>query len=413
MRRVTSDRHAAPVISSRLRQARLAVLAAFFLQGLTLAAIVTRLPAFRDKLGITEANVTALLVMVALIAGVGSVLAELLAARRGSATTLRLALLTIAAAAALIGLAPNRPALFAAFVVYGVGIGAVDAAMNMQGVTVQGLYGRSVMTTFHGMWSIAGVVGALYASGAARLEIGVAPYLAVVAVVGAVITWVAATWFVGSDLVTTEPTLTEVVGAPVPWKPIVMIGIAIVAFFVADTGVLSWSTLYVDDALRSSAAIAPLAYAAYQGGAVLARFGGDLLVRRIGPVAVVRAGTALGLAALVVIVASDNAWVAIVAFAFLGLGLSVIVPLAFAAAGSIGGPNADAAIARVNIFNYLGNIVGGLLIGIVATAGDLRWIFVVPLVLVPVVFLVAARFGAPVTATVSERGPAAGRPPRR
>ena len=85
-------------------------------------------------------------------------------------------------------------------------------------------------------------------------------------------------------------------------------------------------------------------------------------------------------------------WMAIAAFGLMGLGLPIVIPLAFAAAGSIPGTDADVAIARLNLFNYVGNIVGAALIGALATGGQLRWIYVVPLVLVPLILLVARAF---------------------
>ncbi|MGH3423698.1 MAG: MFS transporter [Nocardioidaceae bacterium] len=417
-----------PMQAAAVRRARVGTLAAFFLQGLTLATIVTRIPAFQDKFGVGEGEVTALLLLVAVLAGVGSVLAGAIARRRTSAVALRGALFTIAAAAALIGVAPNRPALYLAFAVYGIGIGAVDAGMNMQGVTVQELYGRSIMTSFHAMWSIAGIIGALYAAGVASLDWGLAPSLGVVAAVGVAVTVAAGPYLVATRAVA-EPHAGPAgqdsgqpagqdggqPGGPaptppaVPWAPIVMIGVAVLAYFIADTGVLSWSSLYLQDALDSSEAIAPLGYGAYQAGAVVSRLAGDQFVRRYGAVPVVRVATVVGVVALAAVVAAPTPWFAIAAFALLGLGLSVVVPLAFAAAGSLDAADSDAAIARVNVFNYAGNIVGGALIGAVATAGSLRWIFVVPLVLVPVVLVVSRAF-AP---ALSVRGPVTGPAPRQ
>jgi len=113
--------------------------------------------------------------------GVGSVFAGMIAERRTSSVALRIALMTIALGALLVGLAPNQPLLIAAFVLYGLGIGGVDASMNMQGVRVQAAYGRSVMANFHGVWSVAGIAGALYASGVTKLDVPLGVSLAVIA----------------------------------------------------------------------------------------------------------------------------------------------------------------------------------------------------------------------------------------
>ena len=147
--------------------------------------------------------------------------------------------------------------------------------------------------------------------------------------------------------------------------------------------------------------IAPLAYGAYQAGALLSRFGGDLLVRRIGAAAVVAIGTCTGIAGLAIVVASPVPAVAIVGFFVTGLGLAILAPLAFASLAAAVPPAArDTAIARMNIANYLGAILGGGLIGAAASADHLRWAFAIPLVLVPVVLLAARSFRAADSAAV-------------
>ena len=98
------------------------------------------------------------------IAGVGSVLAGVLAPRIGSATVLRVAALGVAALTA--GARPGRPAplLYVAVALFGLFLGGVDATMNMQGTAVQRRYGRSILASCHAWWSIAGIAGALAAA---------------------------------------------------------------------------------------------------------------------------------------------------------------------------------------------------------------------------------------------------------
>ena len=84
---------------------------------------------------------------------------------------------------------------------------------------------------------------------------------------------------------------------------------------------------------------------------------------------------------------------AIAGFFVVGLGLAILAPLSFAAlAGAVPAASLDVAIARMNIANYLGAILGGGLIGAAASADHLRWAFVIPLVLIPIVLLFARSF---------------------
>ena len=375
-----------------LRRTRLAVAAGFFLQGLVFAAIVTQVPTLKDKIGLGDGDVTILLVLVAVVSGFGSVFAGTIAERRTSSVALRTGLMTIALGALLVGLAPNKPLLIAAFVLYGLGIGGVDASMNMQGVRVQAAYGRSVMANFHGVWSVAGIAGALYASGVTKLDIPLGVSLAVIAAFTLAIALLASHFFVEAREVEVGLSGQDL---DVPCRPILLFGLVILVFYAADTGILTWSSVYLHDALDATKSVAPLAFAAYEAGAIVSRFGGDFLVRRRGDVFVVRLGTAIGVAGLVGVVAAPAPPLAIASFFVVGLGLAILVPLSFAAiAGAVGPGAVDVAIARLNIANYLGAILGGALIGAAASTHHLRWAFVIPLVIVPLVLLVAKEFRA-------------------
>ena len=277
-----------------LSRTRIAVAAGFFLQGLVFAAILTQIPGIQDKIGLSDGDVTLLSLIVAVLAGVGSVLAGMIAERRSSATAFGLALLTISLGALLIGLAPSRLTIILAFALYGLGVGGVDAGMNMQGVRVQAAYGRSIMANFHGMWSVAGIVGALYAAGVSKLDISLAWSLGLVAVVALIITLWARPKFIDAREVVVP---LGRAGVQIPWRPMLLIGLAILVFYASDTGILAWSSKYLRDALDASKAVAPLAFAAYEAGALISRFGGDFLVRKHGAVFVVRAGTLIGIVA--------------------------------------------------------------------------------------------------------------------
>ncbi|MBC7633455.1 MFS transporter [Aeromicrobium sp.] len=377
-------------MTNELRRARLAVAAGFFLQGLVFAAIVTQTPRIKDKFDIGDGALTGILVLVAVVSGVGSVIAGMIAERRTSAVAFRVALLTIGLGALLVGVAPSFPMLLVAFVVYGLGVGAVDAGMNMQGVRVQQAYGRSVMANFHGVWSVAGIVGALYASGAAKIDLPLAVSLVIVAVVTWLVVLVSAPHFIGAR---EHEVGLSAKGLDLPWQPILVFGLVVLLFYAADTGVLTWSSVYLEDALDSTTTVAPFAFGAYEVGALVSRFGGDFLVRRVGAPRVVAVGTIVGMVGLGTVVAATAPAMAVVGFFVVGLGLAILAPLSFAAlAGAVPAAALDVAIARMNIANYLGAILGGGLIGAAATAGHLRWAFVIPLILVPAVLLFVRSF---------------------
>lgn len=373
------------------RRTRIAVAIAFAAQGLAFAAILTHLPAFKTRYGVGDGVVTAIVLGVSLLAGAGTALAGWLTGRRGSAVALRSSLLTITVAVVVIAVAPDLAVLCAGFAVYGIGVGGLDATMNMQAVALQHRYGRSILTSFHAAWSAAGIVGALYTSGTERWNLPLPGVLLVIAA-ATLASAVYVTGRLADRTADVELTAVTAQAPPVPWRPVLLLGAAMVCFYVADSGTSSWSSIYLHDVLHASSSVAALAYAGYTASSLLSRVAGDHLVRGFGGPAVVRAAGVIGGIGLLVVVLAHSAVVAIAGFIVLGLGIAVIAPLSFAAAGELSPGAADRVVAQVNVFNYIGFVVGGVIVGLFGTAGTLRWGFVVPLVLTLAIVVLAPAF---------------------
>jgi MFS family permease len=378
-------------VNSELRRNRAGAGLAFGAQGLLFAVLLTHVPQFKATHQLGDGAITVIILLVSIIAGAGSVGAETVAGRLTSRTALQAGLLWIGLAALAIAAAPDRLVFFVAFIVYGFGLGAVDAGTNMQAVAIQSRYGRTILTSFHAYWSAGAILGALYVAGTERLHwtLGWS-----IALPGALV--VALSMIADRVLLHTEADRSEVAGgAPavvVPWRPVLMLGAAMVCFYVTDAGAGSWATTYAHDVLKASSALAPVAYAAYQATALLSRIAGDRVVRRIGVEPTVRIGALIGTAGLVLAICAPSAWLAIVGFGIVGIGLPVVAPLCFSACGTLAPGHADQVVARVNVFNYLGSIIGGVAIGGIGTAFDLRYGFIVPAVLAMVLLFLAPAF---------------------
>ncbi len=370
---------------------RRAIAAIYFIQGLCFAALLTQVPTLQEKFGFTELQLSGLLLTVPVVAGVGSALAGLAAARVGSALVLRAVQPVFCLSVLATGLAPNRAELYVALAVFGLGVGALDATMNMQGVNLERRYGRSILASFHAVWSAAGILGALLSSANEGLHLPLWAEFGLVAVLG-----VTGSAFAGPRLVprSTERATAPRTGSPtaVRWRPIVLIGIVVALMYLADSATSNWSAEYLRHGLSSGAAFAAWGYAAYQGCMLLGRAGADRVVRRYGPVSAVRAGGAVGVLGLALVVAAPDTAVGIFGFGVLGLGMSVIAPEAFSAAGRHDPTGSGLAVSRVNIFNYIGFLIGAPLVGVVQVVSDWRVGFGVPLVLVALIVPLAAAY---------------------
>ncbi|MEV4460452.1 MFS transporter [Microbispora sp. NPDC049633] len=386
-----------PRPTPRDRQARLATFAVFFVQGLTFATLLTQVAALQKKHGLTDGELTILLLVVPVIAGAGSALAGAAASRWGSRLILRLVQPLACAAVVLAGLATNIPMLVAANVLFGLGLGGVDAGMNMQGVAVEREYGRAVLTGFHALWSVAAVIGSLWASAAATLGLGLPVTFTIALVPAAALAVLSSLWLYRPQEEHRAPAVRDEQAdggkpAGVAWRPIIPLCLAMAFLYVGDSSVSNFGTVFMDKVLHASATVIPLALGAYQLTTFLVRVGGDLAVRRWGPAAIVRAGGAVATLGFVAIVAAPSVPLAIAGFALTGIGLSVVAPQSFSAAGRLDPAGTGVAIARVNMFNYVGFIVGAALVGGVADAAGFRVAFAAPLVLAAAIILLARGF---------------------
>ncbi|WP_125778107.1 MFS transporter [Antribacter gilvus] len=382
-----------------LRTARVAVAAAFFAQGFVYISLTTRLPRFQELWLLDEVTLSLLLLMMVLLAGLGSVVAEPAARRLGSATVLRAGLLLAGAAVPVLVLAPSQAVFVAAMAAYGVALGVVDAASNMQAVAIEHRAGRPILPSTHGYWTIGGVLAA-----AAALAFGGLPVAAsaVVAVVPLAIAFAPFLARVTAGVTTpggaTGPASGAIpVAVPVPWRPIVLVGLGLVVFYMVDTAATTWGPSLLAREFDTPSNLVALATFPYLVATMLTRLAGDRLVVRFGVAPVLRVGALVACAALALVVLAPSWQVAVVGFTLLGVGVAVVAPLSFSAAARIAGggrERVDAVIARFNQFNYAGALLGSVLTGLVGS-DSLRVGFVLPAVLVLALVPLARAFAAP------------------
>ncbi|MFE4312147.1 MFS transporter [Streptomyces sp. NPDC056891] len=385
---------------ARLRRGRGSLAVSFFVQGVTFALLVTRIPAIQDRYGISDALLPAFLAAVPILAGVASVMTEKVVARVGPAVVLRWTQPFVLLALLAVGVGDQLWHAALALGLFGLAVGALDASMNMLGVSLQRAYGRSIMLGFHASYSLGGIAGASLAWVGAHWHLSLfVSYLPVVAVL-LPLAFVVSRWYVaGGEGAEAGTEAGDSKGSGVAFKLLLPLCLVMTFAYIGDSTVSNWSAKYLQDVLGSSEELATVPYNAYMVTTLLGRAVGDFGVRRFGAATVVRAGAVLGALGFAVVAVSPGAWAGIAGFTVLGLGLSVIVPQTFAAAGRLAferhGPGAsDAAVARLNVFNYVGFLIGSPLVGALGDAWSYRGAMLVPMVLVLVTVVYATSFGS-------------------
>ncbi|MFD3546232.1 MFS transporter [Streptomyces sp. NPDC058655] len=378
-------------VDVRLRRGRGALEFSFFAQGVAFALLVTRIPAIQDRYGISDGLLPAFLAAVPILAGAASVATEHLVKRVPPSAVLRWAQPVVLLALLGVGAGTRLWHVAVALGVFGLSVGALDASMNMLGVSLQRAYGRSIMLGFHAAYSLGGIVGASAAWAGAhwRLDLFVSYLPAVAVLVPGVL--LASRRYADARPV---PVAQKEGWPPNGGKLLLPLCLVMACAYIGDSTVANWSAKYLQDVLGSSEQLATVPYNVYMVTTLIGRAVGDLGVRRFGAAGLVRGGTVVAAGGFAVVAAAPGAWTGMLGFTMLGLGLCVIVPQTFAAAGRLFPGASDTAIARLNIFNYVGFLIGSPLVGGIGDAWSYRGAMLVPMVLVLVTLFHARSFGA-------------------
>ena len=342
-----------------------AVSVLFLVHGLIEATWVSRIPGIQQKLHADTGVLGLALLGSALGAIVCMPLTGWLLARRDSRVVTMAAVLGHCACLPLLALAGSATMLMLALTLYGAAGGAADVAINAEGSAVDRVAARPVMSSFHALFSMGGMVGAGIGVLAVHGNLPIAEHFALGAVVLAVAALPTAAMI--SRAVPERPTT----GFSLPPKSLLGLGALAFCILFGERAMADWTGIYLVDA-GPSPAFAAYGYAAFSGAMTAGRFCGDFLIHRIGSLKVVRTGSALAAVGLAISLAIGSPVAGLFGFATVGMGFSVVVPILFRAGGRTPGVTPGVGIAAVTTMGYMGFLLGPPIVGFTARAATLR-----------------------------------------
>jgi MFS family permease len=372
----------------QLTRWRWTVTAAFGLGGITVSAWGPRLPAIKADLGIGTATIGLLLAGVTVGAIAGLLASTPVLHRLGSRRAIAGALLLIAAAMTVMGLAlilGSVPLVAVAFVVVGLGIGVLDVMINVEGSAVEQTAGRTLMPMMHAAWSIGVAAGA--GIGAACAALGISPAAQLIA--EAVLIAVAAVGIApgipgGSRAPAEQPhqdraaKLRQWLRGWLDWR-LLLIGVVMLGVELGEGSAGNWLTLAVRNGHGQTAAVAALFAAAFAASEALTRLFGGPIVDRLGRVSTIRVTTALGILGVVLFIQAGNRWIVLAGVVLWAVGVSMGFPLGMSAAAE-SGPDPAARVSVVASIGYFANLAGPPAIGLIAQSAGLLhtlWLIVI------------------------------------
>ncbi|MEN2738326.1 MFS transporter [Microbacterium sp. X-17] len=359
------------------RSIRFAVGAAYAAQGLGYATVVTTLPTLKARVGIDNTVVSLLLLGVCVMAAAGSLLADAIAVWRDSRVALVAGLWMQVVGLAIAAFADSLGILIVAIACYGLGLGTVDAANNMQGAIAERHRDAPLFGKLYASYTTAAIVGTVITAAVLTTTLLPTSPILVAAAVALVVGAVGIRAFSSEraarrveDRAADRPRL--------PAAGIWIVGALVFAAFAVDSAVSAWSTVYLADGLDAAPGTTPLGYAAYLVAVLVARLVSDPAARRFGRARTALVAAVLGILGLVAVAVLPSIPAAIAGFALSGFAAGALVPLAFSRAGELLPARSDEVMARVNLFNYGGAVAGAVLLGLVGSGPTLAWAFLIP-----------------------------------
>jgi predicted MFS family arabinose efflux permease len=361
-------------VSTRSAPARLEQISTrivFFIAGFGMAAWAPLVPFAKARVGMNDGVLGLLL----LCLGIGSILAMPLAgafaAGMGCRRVIIVSALLLCLTLPLLAVVSSLPLLIPALLLFGAGLGAIDVSMNTQAIIVERASGRPMMSGFHGLFSLGGIVGA--AGVTALLGAGASPVIATFVVIAGI----------AIALAKAAPHLLPYGGKSdgpafaFPHGVVLLIGGLCFVLFLTEGAVLDWSAVFLTSARGMDPSYAGLGYAAFASTMTIGRLSGDRIVQHFGNANIIGFGglcaaTGFGLATLV------PSWpMAVLGYALVGAGCSNIVPVLFTSVGRQKAMPENVAVPAISALGYAGILVGPASIGLVAHAASLSAAFLI------------------------------------
>ncbi len=343
----------------------------FFIAGLTFATWASRIPDIQTRLHLSEAGLGG--VLFALPAGLMTSLplSGWMVSRFGSRKLMLAGAIFYPATLIMLGAAGTVWLLVMGLFFFGLFANVINIAMNTQAVGVETLYGRSIMASFHGLWSIAGFTGA--AVGALAVSAGFSPmvHFVFVCALALALVIIAYSFTLPHDQASKESSKVFIK----PDRQIWILGIIAFCCLLCEGAMADWSGVYFKKVVNAPVSMITIGYLAFTSTMALGRFTGDWLVTKTGIDKMLKISGAFITAGLLLAVALPTLVAATAGFLLVGFGVSSVIPIVYGVAGKSTTMSPGTALATVSTIGFLGFLVGPPLIGFRAQAINLRWSF--------------------------------------
>ena len=357
------------------KNSRFAVSLIFAINGMIFGTWASRIPAIVDFHDLSPGSLGLLIFLAGLSAVIAFSIFGRAADRYGAAfITKRATLLLIPLTLIFIAYANSIWMLVFAVIFFGAIHGGDDVAMNAWAAEVEREYTRPVMSSFHAMWSLGAGIGAGLGSLLAFYEVGFKNHFSLISIIIFVLALSAA--FVPFE---SQKNKKEANSPFISIPKGSLLPVATITFFasLSEGAVADWSAIFLKSVASLNDGNAALGFTVFSVCMFSMRLLGDRISFILGPATAARYSGLVALTGSIILLVSDSFLLLLLGFGLIGLGIAVIIPLAFSRAGNDETISQGTAIASIATLGYGGMLLGPLFLGLIAEITSIKTSFLI------------------------------------
>jgi MFS family permease len=347
---------------------RLAVGCFFFLAGLCFSSWASRIPNIQTKLHLNNAALGGVLLALPTGLLLSLPFAGWIVARYGSKYIVMGSAILYALTLPTLGFVHHTWQLVFCLFIFGIGGNSLNISINTQAIGTEAMYGRSIMASYHGIWSLAGFSGA--AIGTLMISQGIIPsrHFLIITTIAAIIILSASRFLLATDIGKTEqqPIFAK------PDKSLLNLGLIAFCSMICEGAMFDWSGVYFQKVIQPAPALIAAGYTAFMATMATGRFVGDWFATKVGIKRILQISGMLTATGLLLSIVFPYFITAVIGFLLVGAGVSSVIPFIYSAAGRSKVLSPGVALAAVSTIGYLGFLFGPPFIGFIAQISSLR-----------------------------------------
>lgn len=355
----------------KLPRIRLSIFYFYFIMGLIFASWASRIPDIKSSLNLNDGQLGQVLFAMPLGQLLMMVVSGYLVNKFGSRIILITAMTLYAMALTLIPQANSFIQLFLVLFLFGITSNMANIAVNTQAVSLEALYKRNIMSSFHGLWSLGGLTGGILGAVFAETKFSIFTHLVIILILGVIGIIIFSRGLLAQDIKENSDAKTSKKAFKLD-SAIIILGLIGFGSMFCEGTMFDWSSVYFSTIIKPDETFVRMGYIASMGAMTFGRFVADRFVNRYQASVVLRFCGILITSGLLLATIAPGLIISTFGFLFIGLGVSSIVPICYSAAGRLKTMSASIAITAVSSISFLGFMIGPPLIGLLSEITDLR-----------------------------------------